>query len=237
MRIERCGDRAFLIRLGEHPHPALSRRIATLRRRLAQAKPAGLDDAIAGFVTLLVMYDPDVATAEALRDIAEALLRNENDVTPLRTWTLPVCYDASVAPDLPDVAAATGLTLEEVARLHAAQRYTVYLLGFSPGFAYMGNVDERLVLPRRADPRPRVPAGSVAIATTYTAVYPQDTAGGWHLIGRTPVRMFDPRAVSPALLSPGDEVCFRAVSPEEYETLCAEAANGLAIARCTETPA
>jgi inhibitor of KinA len=235
MRIERCGDRAFLIRLGDRPHAALSRRIATLQRRLAQAQPAGLDDAVAGFVTLLVMYDPDVTTAEALCDMAEALLPKEDEAAPLRTWTLPVCYDAAVAPDLPDVAAATGLTCEEIARLHAARCYTVYLIGFSPGFPYMGDVDARLVLPRRADPRPRVPAGSVAIATTYTAVYPQDTAGGWHLIGRTPVRLFDAGARSPALLSPGDEVRFRAATLQEYEDLCAQAATGISVARCTET--
>jgi KipI family sensor histidine kinase inhibitor len=237
MRIERCGDRAFLIRLGDRPHPALSRWIAELQRRLARARPAGLDDAVAGFVTLLVMYDPDVTTAKALCDIAEALLPTEDEVAQRRTWTVPVCYDVSVAPDLAHVAAAARLTCEEVARLHAARRYTVYLIGFSPGFPYMGEVDARLVLPRRADPRPRVPAGSVAIATTYTAIYPQDTAGGWHLIGRTPLRLFDAGAPSPALLQPGDEVLFHAVTLQDYEALCAQVAAGACVARCTEQDA
>ncbi|MGE5525690.1 MAG: 5-oxoprolinase subunit PxpB [Rhodospirillaceae bacterium] len=219
MRIERCGDRAFLIRLGDHPHPALSRRIATLRQRLLQAQPGGLDDAIAGFATLFIAYDPDVTTAAALADMARALIPGDENHERTRTWTLPVCYDASLAPDLAAVAQATGLTGDEVVTLHASRSYTVYLIGFSPGFPYMGDVDARLMLPRREDPRPRVPSGSVAIATQYTAIYPQDTAGGWHLIGRTPVRLFDARSASPALLQPGDNVRFRPIALAEYEAL------------------
>ncbi len=235
MRIERCGDRAFLVRLGERPEPALSRRIAVLRERLVAARPAGLDDAVPGFVTLLVLYDPDVTTSEALCGLVRELLpRGETD-TPRRTWTLPVCYDASLAPDLETVAAAAKLSPDEVMRLHAGRAYTVYLIGFSPGFPYLGDLDARLVLPRRAEPRPRVPAGSVAIATSYTAVYPQDTAGGWHLVGRTPARMFDAAGASPALLRPGDAVRFQLIGRVEYEALSSRAAAGDYVPEFRET--
>lgn len=234
MRIERCGDRAFLIRLGDRADPALSRRIGALRQRLVTEHPAGLEDAIPGFVTLLVMFDPDVTTSQALCDIALQLIPGDDERAVQRTWTLPVCYDVSVAPDLSSVAAAAGLSCDEVARLHAARCYTVYLIGFSPGFPYMGDLDPRLALPRRADPRPRVPAGSVAIATTYTAIYPQETPGGWHLIGRTPVRLFDATAGAPALLQPGDSVRFYPVPLDEYEALCARAASGAYSPQCAE---
>jgi len=234
MRIERCGDRAFLLRLGDRPDAALSRRIAMLRQRLVQARPAGLDDAVGGFVTLLVMFDPDITTASALCDIARELMPRDDEDTSARTWTLPVCYDPGMAPDLPDVAAAVGMSTDDVVRLHTSRRYTVYLIGFSPGFPYLGDVDTRLMLPRRADPRPRVPAGSVAIATAYTAVYPQETAGGWHLIGRTPVRLFDATAPSPALLQAGDNVCFQTVTLAEYDSLRAKVAAGSYMPQCIE---
>lgn len=234
MRIERCGDRAFLLAFGDHPHPELSRRIAALKERLLAAQPAGLEDAVAGFVTLLVLYDPDVTAARTLSDLVFRLDSDEQAAAGRRTWTLPVCYDASLATDLPAVAEATGLPRETVVALHASRCYTVYLIGFSPGFPYLGDLDPRLALPRRPEPRARVPAGSVAIATTYTAVYPQDTAGGWHLIGRTPVRLFDAAALSPALLRPGDAVRFRPVDLHEYEALCARVAAGSYRPECTE---
>jgi KipI family sensor histidine kinase inhibitor len=154
-----------------------------------------------------------------LHDLAAALLPGDADAAAVRIWHIPVCYDAAVAPDLPAVAAAAGLSVEEAAALHASRGYTVYLMGFSPGFPYLGDLDPRLVLPRRPDPRPRVPAGSVAIATTHTAIYPQDTPGGWHLVGRTPARLFDATGTPPALLAPGDEVRFVPVSLAEYERL------------------
>ncbi|HEX9167224.1 MAG TPA: 5-oxoprolinase subunit PxpB, partial [Gemmatimonadales bacterium] len=124
---------------------------------------------------------------------------------PGREWVIPVRYDG---PDLEWVAARTGLNPDEVVRRHSARLYTVYLLGFVPGFAYLGELDPTLVLPRRSTPRQRVPAGSVAIAGAQTAVYPLATPGGWHLIGQTTLRLFDPEREPPALLAAGDTVRF-----------------------------
>lgn len=225
-RIEPCGDRAFLMRFGDQPHPALSRRIAALRHRLMRAGPAGLDDAVPGFVTLLVLYDPDVTTADTLAGIARALLPGAQDAAAARTWTVPVCYDAPLATDLEDVARALALSTAQVVDLHAAPVYTVYLVGFSPGFPYLGDLDARLALPRRSEPRPRVPAGAVAIATRYTAIYPQETPGGWHILGRTPVRLFDAALAEPALLQPGDAVRFAPIGMAQYRALCAAVAAG-----------
>ncbi|HLB54334.1 MAG TPA: 5-oxoprolinase subunit PxpB, partial [Gemmatimonadales bacterium] len=124
------------------------------------------------------------------------------------TVLIPVRYDG---PDLEEVSARTSLTREEVIRRHTAPEYLVYLLGFAPGFGYLGDLDPALILPRRSAPRTRVPAGSVAIAGAQTAVYPLETPGGWHLIGRTTLSLFDPRRDPPALLAPGDRVRFEAL--------------------------
>jgi KipI family sensor histidine kinase inhibitor len=147
-----------------------------------------------------------------------------------RQWQVPVCYDGEYAPDLAEVAAACGVTMEQAIEIHCSRSYVVYVVGFSPGFPYMGDVDERLALPRRAEPRQRVPAGSVAIATRYTAIYPQSTPGGWHIIGRTPVRLFDETWPVPALCAPGDTVRFYRVDQARFETLAAENAPASQIA-------
>jgi inhibitor of KinA len=130
---------------------------------------------------------------------------------------IPVCYGGDLGPDLGGIAEWAGLTVEDVIRAHAAVPYRVYMLGFLPGFAYLGAVDPRIAMPRRTTPRLRVPAGSVAIAGPQTGVYPADAPGGWHLIGRTPLTMFDVARTHPSLLAPGDRVEFRAVDRDAYE--------------------
>ena len=133
------------------------------------------------------------------------------------TIDVPVCYGGDFGPDLADVAALGGCTEDEVVRLHSGTEYRVYVVGFVPGFAYMGVVDDRLALPRRAAPRTRVPAGSVAIAAGQTGIYPMETPGGWHLLGRTPIRPFDPGRAEPVLFRPGDRVRFHAIDRETFE--------------------
>jgi KipI family sensor histidine kinase inhibitor len=133
-----------------------------------------------------------------------------------RLWRVPVCYESDFAPDLESVARQTKLAPEEVVALHSGTRYHVYMIGFVPGFPYMGDLAEALVLPRRADPRIRVPPGSVAIATAMTAIYPLESPGGWHLIGTTPIRIFDTAASPPALFAPGDAVEFEPVDSATF---------------------
>ena len=134
---------------------------------------------------------------------------------------VPVCYGGEHGPDLDQIAAAAGLTVEEAIELHCAPIYRVFMIGFMPGFAYLGLVDDRLAAPRRAEPRVRVPAGSVGIAGRQTGIYPADTPGGWMLVGRTPMRPFDLARETPCLFKPGDAVQFYPIDPSEY----AERAN------------
>ena len=132
---------------------------------------------------------------------------------------MPVCYGGEFGPDLAEVAAACGLAPEAVTELHRASPHVVYMLGFAPGFPYIGGLDQRLAMPRRSTPRERVPAGTVAIARDQTAIYSLETPGGWNMIGRTPLKLFNPLADPPCLLQAGDELRFVPISPQQYQTI------------------
>ncbi len=136
-----------------------------------------------------------------------------------RHWRLPVCYEAEYGPDLAAIAEAKELDIEQVIDLHVKQTYQVYMIGFLPGFPFMGDVTPALDMPRRTEPRVRVPAGSVAITGQQTAIYPWESPGGWQLIGRCPLTLFDPRRQNPALLAPGDRVEFEVISSQDYRQL------------------
>jgi len=173
----------------------------------------------------MVHYDPLATDSAGLTAALENLLDNSrSEAKPVTLWRIPACYAASHAPDLAGVAQRTGLSTAEVVGLHSGTRYHVYMIGFVPGFPYMGDLPAPLSLPRRADPRVRVPPGSIAIATSMTAIYPLESPGGWHLIGATPIRLFDPRRSRPALLSAGDAVRFEPVSVREFDAIRAAVA-------------
>ncbi len=202
------GDRGLLV---EFP-PELSPEINALVRG-AHAGLAGLPgvvESVPTFRSLLLIYDPSVVTFAGLAERAEVCARTIRPA-PANAGSLlevPVVYGGPAGPDLADVAAACGLTEEEVVRLHAEPIYLVYMLGFAPGYPYLGLLPPALRLPRRATPRTRVPAGSIAIADAFAGIYPQETPGGWHLLGRTPLRLFDPARTPACLLRPGDHVRF-----------------------------
>ena len=220
MQYSKCGDAAFTIELGTQANLLLARTIAGLHAALTQCAPSGFIESIPGLTSLTVLFDPDQTSAQTLhQDILRLTHTQLNGIVQPRAWDIPVCYEGEYAPDLLEVAKACHMSPQQVIAAHTQQSYVVYLLGFSPGFPYLGDLDVRLELPRRAEPRTRVPAGSVAIATRYTAIYPQSTAGGWHIIGRTPLTLFDPLARPPALLAAGDTVRFHAVDTHDYERI------------------
>ena len=169
--------------------------------------PVGIVETVPTFRSLAIYYDPLLTSRGELQRAIEPLLDlGDNPRAGARLWHVPVCYEGEFAPDLAEVARLTGLTPNDVVALHSGTRFHVYMLGFLPGFPYMGDLPPQLALPRRADPRLRVPAGSISIATSLTAIYPYESPGGWHLIGATPIRMFDPERPKPALFAPGDAV-------------------------------
>lgn len=210
VRIAPAGDAALVVELPPAIDPATSARVIAMERRVRERLDRVIRDVVVGYCSLTVYFDPltvDAGWLEGeLADVHEDVQWVEPGVGPL--LDVPVCYGGELGPDLPDVAAAACLSEDEVVRLHASATYRVYMLGFTPGFAYMGTVDPRIALPRREAPRTHVPAGSVAIAAGQTAVYPSDTPGGWHLIGRTRVQPFDAGRPQPFLFRPGDRVRF-----------------------------
>jgi inhibitor of KinA len=209
MTIATLGDGALVIQLGDTIDPALIAQIGALAVRIHKARIPGLREVVPAYASLAVFFDVRETDHERVTEAVGPLLHNLSEVRrdeqPRSVHSIPVWYDG---PDLADVARLTGLTSDDIIARHAAREYVVYFLGFAPGFAYLGELDPALVLPRRAEPRRRVAAGSVAIAGAQTAVYPLDTPGGWHLIGRTSTVMFDPSADPPSRLAPGDRVLF-----------------------------
>lgn len=208
------GEAAWTVALGDTVNIELHRRVTDLAERIRAAELAGVIEIVPAYAAVTVFFDPLVGDAEAIRgtiaDLAGApsvLPFSRLPVPPPgRLAKIPVRYDG---PDLAHVAGATGLSEAEVIRRHSEVEYRVYLLGFTPGWAYLGDLDPALVLPRRAAPRTRVPPGAVAIAGAQTGVYPLATPGGWHLIGSTSLRMFDPAREPAALLQVGDRVRFQ----------------------------
>lgn len=212
------GESAWTVVLGDKISRALNQRVTGLVARIASAQLPGVIEIVPAYATVTVFFE---GNAKAIRTRLDEICHTERSeavepnghaersegATSL-LHTIPVVYDG---PDLAYVAEQTGLSTAEVIRHHSEPEYLVYLLGFAPGFAYLGDLHPALVLPRRSSPRTRVPAGSVAIAGAQTGVYPLTTPGGWHLLGNTPVRMFDPAREPAALLRAGDRVCFEPV--------------------------
>lgn len=224
MRVLPLGDRALLIEAGTGSPTEIRGRVHDLSAQLIAAALEGVTDIVPGMATVGVHYDPARVSRElgelphsALTRAVERSLAEAATVrAPAgRRVEIPVCYDPTVAPDLLDVARHAGLTPEEAVGLHAEGTYVVHMIGFLPGFPYLDGLDPRLTIRRRATPRTKVPAGSVAIGGQYTGIYPLESPGGWQVIGRTSARLFDAEQNPPALLRPGDEVRFRRVSLRE----------------------
>jgi len=226
-RVLPAGDTALVVEFGETIDRRLSALVLALDRRLKQARLDGIVETVPTFRSLMVHYDPLALPAESLVARIDELMQNlQISEETGRLWRLPTCYDASLAPDLEEVAARTGLSPAQVVERHSAVTYHVYMLGFLPGLAYLGDLPVELALPRRETPRPKVPAGSLTIAMTMTCIVPLETPSGWHLIGRSPVPFLEQHPRLTALLAPGDKVTFAPVSLREYADLAAKAAAG-----------
>ncbi len=222
-----CGESAFLVDFGPRYSRGLSLAILDAGERLSAASLPGLRECVPALSSLTVFYDPLQLPRERLvEEIEKLFAASEPAPSHGRTFNIPVLYGGEGGPDLDRVAEAAGIAPEEAVRLHAGPLYHVYMLGFLPGFAYLGDIPEPLRLPRRSTPRARVPAGSVAIAADMTAVYPLESPGGWHLIGSTPVALWDMARHDEPLLKPGDGVRFQPVSAGEAKALSRRVAEG-----------
>lgn len=209
MEIRPASDRSLLVSFGESISLDLHHQVLRVLQAF-EAVPPGILNLHPAFASVLIDFDPRRWSHAALEDVVRKRLSESEGVRAAETRTIeiPVRYGGEFGPDLEDVARHTGLAPDEVVQLHSAGCYHVYFLGFSPGFPYLGGMPPELATPRLPSPRKRVPAGSVAIGGSQTGVYPMESPGGWRIIGRTPLRLFDPQAVPPALLRAGDSVRF-----------------------------
>jgi KipI family sensor histidine kinase inhibitor len=215
-----AGDTALTVEFGRTAERRFSALVLALYGRLSASALPGVIELVPTLRSLTIHYDPCLTSAEVLsRSIVPLLDGLEGQPLCGRRWVIPACYAPELAPDLDEVARRTGLSRADLVRAHTAGDYRVYMLGFLPGYPYMGDLPEQLRLPRRESPRVAVPAGSVAIATTLTAVYPLESPGGWHLIGRTPARLFDAARDPAVLLAPGDQVRFASIGRAEFDEL------------------
>lgn len=220
------GDEALLIDYGQVMDEAVNFRILRLFLQLQNARLPFVTDLVPAYSSLAVFYDSHAVrqhySGPAYDTIAGMLQQQvaQGDAAPevpARQLRIPVCYAPQFGWDLQEVAAQKGLSAEEVIHIHTSRRYRVYMIGFLPGFAYMGRLDERLATARRSSPREKVAAGSVGIAGQQTGIYPLTSPGGWQIIGRTPVPVFDRNAAVPALLAPTDEITFYPITEHEFD--------------------
>jgi inhibitor of KinA len=214
-----AGDATLLVEFAEQIDLRVNEQVIALARAVREARVPGVRDVVPTYRTVGVSFDPLGTDLGRLVQEIERLAAEPGDAAALAAPALvrvPVCYGGEYGPDLDELAAAAGLTVDEAIARHCAPLYRVFMIGFAPGFAYMGLVDERLNAPRRAEPRVRVPAGSVGIAGRQTGIYPAESPGGWMLVGRTPLRPFDLSRDAPCLFKPGDAVQFYPIDPTEY---------------------
>lgn len=233
-RLLPLGDSAWTVEFGHTIDPAVNARVMGLANRLAQAPVsdtllAGVTDVVPTFRSLTVHFDPWLTDAGALGQRLLSLAGETDGIAMQgRCWHLPVCFDDEFAPDLARVCELKQLSRSAAVDLLLATKFRVYMLGFQPGFPYMGGLPPALMTPRLPSPRQKVPAKSVAIALDMCSVYPWESPGGWNLLGRTPVVLFDPaQGEQPAMLAAGDEVCWTAVDRRTHDRIAHDIAQGL----------
>lgn len=231
VQLSPLGDRAVLIQLGTMMDEATHRRVRAVYARLSARPVPGAIELVPAFTSVAVHFDPALVPDDSrgvgrspYERFAAALETGLLDVSDQalpepRLVDIPLCYGGVFGPDLEAVAQRHGLAPEELIRLHSEAVYSVYMLGFAPGFAYLGGLPPALATPRRDEPRTAVPAGSVGIGGSQTGIYPLVSPGGWNLIGRTPLRLFDARRTSPTLLAVGDRVRFQVIEHDDFDRL------------------
>jgi len=216
------------VELGEEISAEVNRRVRALEYLVDEKALPGVVETVPSYRSLLVYYDPSVVGYDALCAQLAALAEQATTTAmpPAREVEVPCCYEGELGTDLEAAAARLGLSVDDLVRLHAGAEYLVYFIGFTPGLPYMTGAPARLTIPRLDTPRVKVPAGSVAIGGTQCCIYSVESPGGFWLLGRTPVRLYDPDAAEPILLRPGDRVRFHQIDRREFDDVAARVAAG-----------
>ena len=223
-RFRIAGDRGLLVEYGEGIDPAVNSKVRSMAAVMEQYRPEGVLETIPTYRSLLLVYDPAVTNPAQLKKALRQLERRlgEIEIAPPKTVEIPVCYGGEFGPDIEHVAEVNHLSVPEVIRLHCEPEYLIYMVGFTPGFPFLGGLPAALHTPRLKTPRTLVPQGSVGIANAQTGIYPVASPGGWQLIGRTPKKLFAPRRANPFLYQAGDRIKFTAISVQDFTRLAKE---------------
>ena len=217
-KILTAGDSALLIEFEQKIAPEINAQITAFVHLLKEQHIEGVTDLIPAFASLLINYDPRVIGYKDLKARIEELLKIEvsEEASEARVFEIPVCYGGEYGPDIANIAENAGLSEQEVIDIHCSKDYLIYMLGFTPGFPYLGGMDESIATPRLETPRVKIEAGSVGIAGSQTGIYSLDSPGGWRLIGKTPVKLFDIKREKPTLLESGQYLKFVPIGKDEY---------------------
>jgi inhibitor of KinA len=220
-RIRLSGDRALLVEYGDGIDPVINEKVRAVTALLKKNLPAGVEAVVPAYRSLSILYDPLATTPARLAEILHALEADSRtaQIAEPKVVPIPVCYGGEFGPDIGVVMEHTGLREEEIVAVHTSVDYPIYMIGFTPGFCYLGGLDRRLQTPRRKTPRTNLPAGSVGVAESQTGVYPVESPGGWQIIGQTPLRLFAPARENPFLYEAGDRIRFVPVAEAEFRRL------------------
>lgn len=221
IRFLSCGDCAVTVAFAQEISEETNRKLRYLAAGIEKAALRGLRETVPTFCSLTVYYDPLLLSQRRLEKHIRRLLASyrEGKAAGKRVFRIPVCYEGEYAPDMADVCRMTGLTKEQVVGLHSSADYLIYMLGFLPGFPYLGGLEERLAVPRLDNPRTSIPPGAVGIGGKQTGIYPLASPGGWRLIGRTPVKLYDPQRQDPILYRAGDYIRFYPITQAEFHRI------------------
>jgi inhibitor of KinA len=233
-----CGDLALSVELGDDINREVNARVLALEYLIQQRRVSGVTETVPSYRSLLVYYDPLVVGGGALTKSLHALWREARPevLPPARTVEVPCCYGGDLGFELEAAAEKIGLPADEVARLHADADYYVYFVGFTPGLPYMTGMPDRIFIPRLVQPRLKTPPGSVSIGGIQCCIYPVESPGGFWVLGRTPLRLYDPESADPILLRAGDQVRFTMITRPEYDAIAAAVADGTYAPRVTVAP-
>ena len=234
-RFLQAADQAVIVEFGETIDPVVNRQVIGLDQDLARQPLEGVLETIPTYRSLFIRYDPTRRSSASLIDELQCRMTEElSDDAERRLWTVPVFYGGEAGMDLEDVASLHGLSVDEVIALHSNARYRVYMIGFMPGFAYLGGLPDAIHTPRLTNPRPLTPAGGIAIGGMQASINSVASPSGWRFIGRTPLRLFDPKREPAILLRAGDEIQFECISEDEAARLDALTEAGKVTASCKE---
>ncbi len=225
-----AGDRCVVAEFGKEIDAAVNKKVHQFNHIVKKRIKDGIVDTVPTYRSLLIHFDPAVFSfnrfVNELKDIEKTL--DSAELPPSFIATVPVCYGGELGPDLEDMAGLTGLSVEEVVRIHTSVDYLIFCLGFTPGFPFLGGMDQRIAAPRLTNPRTHVPRGSVGIGGKQTGIYPQESPGGWRLLGRTPVKLFELREGDTPFfpLKPGNYIRFKPITLDEYHSIKEQVTQG-----------